>query len=394
MFNYSIYYLTMTRQAGSHQTSSLAVRVPVLLVALSVIAFPTSAQQAEDREKTERVGDVLAALALKPGMGVADIGAGDGFYTLKIAAAIAPGRVTGGDIDEKALDRMRQNLGKTTLTNVDVVLGKPDDPLLTPDSFDAVLIHNAYHEMVEHQKMLAHVHAALKPTGRLVLVEPFERNSQVPRDQQVAKHRIDANIVARELAEANFEIIDRQDDFITFPNRVGEGGFWLMVARKRTGDQSATCCDSLARLDFLLGRWEGTQEGQPGSGTVTREYTRELNGRFIRAQNRSVYPAQPKNPKGETHEDVGYFSLDRSRKLIVFRQFHIEGFVTQYVWDTASTGSRVVMISEAIENIPKGYRARETYVQVGPAELEEIFEMAEPGKDFEVYSRARLKRVK
>jgi len=161
-----------------------------------------------------------------------------------------------------------------------------------------------------------------------------------------------------------------------------------------SADQSGTCCDSLARLDFFLGRWEGTQEGRPGTGTVTREYTRELNGRFIRATNRSVYPAQPKNPKGETHEDVGYFSLDRSRKLIVFRQFHTESFVVQYVWDAASTNSRIVMVSEAIENIPKGYRARETYVLVGPDEFEEIFEIAEAGKEFEVYSRSRLKRVK
>jgi hypothetical protein len=168
----------------------------------------------------------------------------------------------------------------------------------------------------------------------------------------------------------------------------------VVAQQKPTENQSATCCDSLARLDFLLGRWEGTQEGQPGTGTVTREYTRELNGRFIRAHNRSVYPAQPKNPKGEVHEDVGYFGLDRSRKLIVFRQFHVEGFVIQYVWDTASTGSRVVMASEAIENIPKGYRARETYVQVSADEFEEIFEMAEPGKDFQVYSRTRLKRIK
>ena len=168
----------------------------------------------------------------------------------------------------------------------------------------------------------------------------------------------------------------------------------LSVASAAQQSQTSTCCDSLARLDFLLGKWEGTQEGQPGSGTVTREYTRELNGRFIRAQNRSVYPAQPKNPKGEIHEDVGYFGLDRSRKLIVFRQFHVEGFVVQYVWDSASTPSQVVMVSEAIENIPKGYRARETYIQVGPDELEEIFEMAEPGQDFKVYSRTRLKRFK
>ena len=155
-------------------------------------------------------------------------------------------------------------------------------------------------------------------------------------------------------------------------------------------EATSACCESFARLDFLLGRWEGTQEGQPGTGTVTRE----LNGRFIRVQNRSIYPAQPQNPKGEIHEDVGYFGLDRSRKLIGFRQFHTESFVVPYVWDTASTASRVVMMSEAIENIPKGYRARETMVQIGRDELEEIFEMAEPGKDFEVYSRARLKRVK
>lgn len=308
MFNYSIYYLTMPSQAVLRRNST---RLAVLLVALSWMTSPAVAQQTDEREETERVGDVLAALALRPGMRVADIGAGDGFYTLKIAAAIAPGRVTGGDINQKALDRMRQHMSKTTLTNVDIVLGQPDDPLLPADSFDAILIHNAYHEFVEHQKMLGHIHKALKSTGRLVLVEPFGANAQVPRSEQTARHQIDSSIVARELTDASFDIVDRQEKFITLPKR--DGGFWLMVATKRQAAASSACCDSLARLDFLLGRWEGTQEGQPGSGSVTREYTRELNGRFIRASNRSVYPTQPKNPKGEIHEDVGYFGLDRSR---------------------------------------------------------------------------------
>jgi precorrin-6B methylase 2 len=382
----------MTRQADGRRPSACVLRCAALLVALTVTSFAATTQEPYDREKTERVSDILATLALTPGMRVADIGAGDGFYTLKIAAVIAPGRVTGGDINEKSLERMRQHLSKTSLTNVDVVLGTPADPLLPADSFDAILIHNAYHEFVEHQTMLGHIHKALNSTGRLVLVEPFGENAQLSRNEQVAKHNIDSSIAARELAEANFEIVERQEKFITFPK--GDGGFWLIVARKRPAGQASACCDSLARLDYLLGRWAGTQEGQPGSGTVTREYTRELNGRFIRATNRSVYPAQPKNPKGEIHEDVGYFGLDRSRKLIVFRQFHTEGFVVQYVWDTASTGSRVVMTSEAIENIPKGYRARETYIQLSPDEVEEIFEMAEPNQYFKVYSHTRLKRVK
>jgi hypothetical protein len=149
----------------------------------------------------------------------------------------------------------------------------------------------------------------------------------------------------------------------------------------------------LQPLVFLLGRWEGTSEGQPGAGTVQREYTRVLNSRFIRAQNQSVYKPQEKNPKGEVHDDVGFFSFDKARKRMVFRQFHVEGFVSQYVHDTAET-TRLVFNSEALENIPPGYRARETYVVHGPDEFEEIFELAGPGKEFELYSRTRLKRVR
>lgn len=110
-------------------------------------------------------------------------------------------------------------------------------------------------------------------------------------------------------------------------------------------------------------------------------------------QNRSEYPAQEKNPKGEVHEDEGFFSFDRGRKRIVFRQFHVEGFVNQYVEDEGTSSDRWVFTSEAIENIPPGWRARETYIVHGPNELEEIFELAQEGKPFQVYSRSRLKRV-
>jgi hypothetical protein len=149
----------------------------------------------------------------------------------------------------------------------------------------------------------------------------------------------------------------------------------------------------LARLEFVVGTWSGTTEGQPGTGTVEREYTRILGGRFIQLRNRSVYPPQAKNPKGETHEDIGVFSFDRSRKTIAFRQFHVEGFVTHYVAEPGSDGE-IVFASEAIENIPAGYRSRETYRKLGPDEMEEVFELAPPGKPFEVYSRSRLRRVK
>jgi hypothetical protein len=118
-----------------------------------------------------------------------------------------------------------------------------------------------------------------------------------------------------------------------------------------------------------------------------------LGARFVQVKNVSTYPPQEKNPKGERHEDLGLFSYDSARKAIVFRQFHVEGFVHQYVLDPTSPPDRLVFTTEAIENIPPGWRARETYV-IGADRLEEIFELAEPGKDFAVYSRNRLMRAK
>jgi hypothetical protein len=145
----------------------------------------------------------------------------------------------------------------------------------------------------------------------------------------------------------------------------------------------------------MIGRWEGSSEGQPGKATVQREYSRVLNDRFVRVRNRSEYPVQDKNPRGEIHEDEGFFSFDRARKRLVLRQFHVEGFVNQFVHDLESSSpQKIVFTTESIENIPSGFRARETYVVHGPDEFEEIFELAEPGKPFERYSRARLKRVK
>jgi hypothetical protein len=94
------------------------------------------------------------------------------------------------------------------------------------------------------------------------------------------------------------------------------------------------------------------------------------------------------------NEDEGFFSFDRARKRLVLGQFHVEGFVNQYVQDSESSSQKRVFTTESIENIPAGWRARETYVVHGPDEFEEIFELAEAGSPFELYSRPRLKRVR
>ncbi|MDZ4806481.1 MAG: hypothetical protein SGI90_16630 [Candidatus Eisenbacteria bacterium] len=148
-------------------------------------------------------------------------------------------------------------------------------------------------------------------------------------------------------------------------------------------------------LHYFLGSWTGEGHGEPGVSTVEREYAPALNDRFIEVKNRSTYLPQEKNSKGEVHEDRGFISWDRARKRFVFRQFHIEGFVNQYLADSVSASpDSIEFTSEAIENIPAGFRARETYRILGPDEFVERFEMAEPNGPFALYSKSRFKRKK
>ena len=158
--------------------------------------------------------------------------------------------------------------------------------------------------------------------------------------------------------------------------------------------QTPTRSDNWRPLKSLVGIWEGTGNGQPGVSKIQREYRLVLNEKFIQVQNKSTYDPQPKNPKGEVHEDWGMISFDKGRKRFVLRQFHVEGFVNQFVMNSSDEGKTIVFTSESIENIPSGFRARETYKIVGADEFIEIFEIAEPGKDFEVYSENHFRRKK
>jgi hypothetical protein len=144
---------------------------------------------------------------------------------------------------------------------------------------------------------------------------------------------------------------------------------------------------------FFVGTWSGESEGQPGKGRYDRTYEFVMNKKFIEVRNKSTYQPSKENTKGEVHEDHGFISYDKARKTFVLRQFHIEGFVNQYKIESISSDRKtIVFISESIENIPSGFRAKETYQIINDNEFTETFELAEPGKDFELYSKAVLKR--
>jgi hypothetical protein len=154
--------------------------------------------------------------------------------------------------------------------------------------------------------------------------------------------------------------------------------------------------DSLwAPMRYFIGSWVGTGEGESGVGRYERSYQWALNGNFIQVRNKTAYAPQEKNPQGEIHEDIGFINYNQLEKKFMLRQFHVEGFVNEYRLDILSDDRKTfIFISFEIENIPPGWRARETYRIVSEDEYIETFELAAPGKDFTVYSKATMKRRK
>jgi protein-L-isoaspartate O-methyltransferase len=212
-----------------------------LTFALTFFSAALGAQQATApnehelrREQRERVAEVIQALELKEGQSVADVGAGSGFYTVRLARVVGKtGRVYAEDIDEKgAMTRLRERVVKDKLDNVTVILGDPNNPKLPAGALDAVLMVDAYHEVEPHAEMLRHLFAALKPGGRLVMVDLMPgKTRQRPRADQVKNHKLAPELAEAELRQAGFEILSRADDFIDRPDE--EGGQWMIIARKR-----------------------------------------------------------------------------------------------------------------------------------------------------------------
>ena len=157
--------------------------------------------------------------------------------------------------------------------------------------------------------------------------------------------------------------------------------------------QTEAKTDVWAPFKFFVGHWEGRGEGQGGVSTGVQEYRFILGGRYLLVTNEARFAPQEKNPKGEVHQDCGVLSFDQMRKKYVFRQFHSEGFVNQYVSDGPEPdGKTFVFVSEAIENIPPGFRARLTYKILNENEFQQTFDLAQSGQEFACYSQGIMKR--
>jgi len=148
-------------------------------------------------------------------------------------------------------------------------------------------------------------------------------------------------------------------------------------------------------FNYFLGSWESKVTGKAGSGKGQRVYEFILGDKYLYCKNKSVFEPQEKNPAGEIHEDWTFFSYDQSRSKFIIRQFNIEGFVNQYVLDSLSTDCKtLVFVTESIENVPPGFRARLSHVIETDERFSEIFELAPSGKEFNICIKNSWKRIK
>jgi len=114
-------------------------------------------------------------------MVVADVGAGTGYMSLKMAARVGPtGKVYAEDVQPEMLRRLRQNAVKANLSNIETVLGNESDPKLPAGALDLILLVDVYHEFSQPQKMARRMRDALKPDGRLVLLEYRKEDPTIP----------------------------------------------------------------------------------------------------------------------------------------------------------------------------------------------------------------------
>ena len=134
-----------------------------------------------ERIREEDPDRMLASLEIKKGAVVADVGAGVGYHVWRLSEIVGPtGKVIGEDIQPEMLRMLKKNIDDRKLRNVEIVLGTPSDPKLPENSLDLVLMVDVYHEFADPITMMGHIRKALKPDGRIVLVEFRKEDPDIP----------------------------------------------------------------------------------------------------------------------------------------------------------------------------------------------------------------------
>lgn len=157
----------------------------------------------ESRDRVNEADKIMDLAAITPGMTVADIGAGEGYYTIRLSERVGPnGRVLAQDIVPQVRDALAERATRDGLDNVSVKLGKPADPMLPANSFDRVLMIHMYHEIASPYEFLWNLHPALRKGGRVIVVDG---------DRPTKDHGTPPLLLQCEMAAVGFKLVEYRE---------------------------------------------------------------------------------------------------------------------------------------------------------------------------------------
>ena len=202
-----------------------------------VSSIGTYSVASEDQRDSRGEAETVMNLAeLEPGMTVADIGAGNGYYTIRLAKRVGEsGRVLAQDIDGKALARLARRVERQRLDNVSIRRGDPADPKLPKDSFDRIFMVHMYHEIEQPYEFLWRMWPSLRGGGQVVVVD---------KDRPTDQHGIDPLLLSCEFEKVGYELVSFKDA----PELLGYyAQFKAAATRPEPGEIEPCRSDSVAR---------------------------------------------------------------------------------------------------------------------------------------------------
>ncbi len=210
----------MKKTAGVLAALAMSVALPAQVASEANSGYKTEQQRKgvaqtlgnPERDNVQKPGQLVRDMGVRAGMTVADVGTGIGYMLPFLSRAVGPqGKVIAEDIFDDFLEGARQRVESAKLGNVTFVKGSATDPNLPEGQLDVALVLDVYHHFDYPEKMLAAISKALKPEGRLVIVEYYKRPEAMPNNRAMTHIRLDMPDVIKEIEANHFHLISEKE---------------------------------------------------------------------------------------------------------------------------------------------------------------------------------------
>ena len=187
----------------------------------------------EYRDEWMDVERIFRMAGVRPGDAVADVGCHEGYLSVRLAEAVGKkGKVYAVDVREDRLNTLEKNARERKLSQIQTVLGDYDNPHLPAEQLNIVFVMDTYHEIKAYEVFLEHLNAALKPGGRIVILEKLKEHARnKSREDQVLSHTLSSKFVKKELKKAGFTLIT-EIEHLGYWEEERDKKIWMLVAQK------------------------------------------------------------------------------------------------------------------------------------------------------------------